>query len=157
MKKISGGLILYNRQICNQIKFLIAHPGGPFFKSRDLGWWTIPKGEPEENEEVFDAAIREFEEETGMKPNGPYMDLGNILQKNGKRVYAWAFEGDWEQERVPMCNEITLEYPKGSGKLWTFPEIDQAMMMNAEEAKKKLRSEQTPLIDRLLNHLRDKT
>jgi predicted NUDIX family NTP pyrophosphohydrolase len=92
-----------------------------------------------------------------MKPNGPYMDLGNILQKNGKRVYAWAFEEDWEQERVPMCNEITLEYPKGSGRLWTFPEIDQAMMMNAEEAKKKLRSEQTPLIDRLLNHIQDKT
>jgi predicted NUDIX family NTP pyrophosphohydrolase len=157
VKKISGGLILYNRQICNQIKFLIAHPGGPFFENRDLGWWTITKGEPEENEDVFDVAIRKFEEETGMKPNGPYMDLGNILQKNGKRVYAWAFEEDWEQERVPMCNEITLEYPKGSGRLWTFPEIDQAMMMNAEEAKKKLRSEQTPLIDRLLNHIQDKT
>jgi predicted NUDIX family NTP pyrophosphohydrolase len=157
VKKISGGLILYNRQICNQIKFLIAHPGGPFLENRDLGWWTIPKGEPEENEDVFDVAIRKFEEETGMKPNGPYMDLGNILQKNGKRVYAWAFEEDWEQERVPMCNEITLEYPKGSGRLWTFPEIDQAMMMNAEEAKKKLRSEQTPLIDRHLNHIQDKT
>ena len=153
MKKISGGLILYNRKIYNQVKFLIAHPGGPFFKNRDLGWWTIPKGEPEENEEVFDAAIREFKEETGMRPNGPYIDLGNILQKNGKRVFAWAFEGEWEYDRMPKCNEITLEYPKGSGKLWTFPEIDQAIMMNAKEAKKKLRAEQKPLIDRLLTYL----
>ena len=153
MKKISGGLILYNWKTSNQLKILIAHPGGPFFKNRALGWWTIPKGEPEENEEVFDAAIREFKEETGMRSNGPYIDLGNILQKNGKRVYAWAFEADWEKERVPICNEITMEYPKGSGKLWTFPEIDQAIMMNTEEAKKKLRTEQHPLIDRLLDHL----
>lgn len=156
MKKISGGLILYNRKSSNQLEFLIAHPGGPFFKNRDLGWWTIPKGEPEEKEEVFDAAIREFKEETGMTPNGPYIDLGSILQKNGKRVYAWAFEGKWANERIPKCNEITLEYPKGTGKLWTFPEIDQAIMMNTEEAKEKLRSEQKPLIDRLVKYLTEK-
>ena len=71
----------------------------------------------------------------------------NIIQKNGKRVFAWAFEGEWEYERIRKCNEITLEYPKGSGKLWTFPEIDQAIMMNAKEA------EQKPLIDRLLTYL----
>jgi len=153
MKKTSGGLILYNQKNGNQLKFLIAHPGGPFFKNRDDGWWTIPKGEPEENEEILDAAIREFKEETGKTPNGPYIELGNILQKNGKRVYAWGFEGDWDNDQKLKCNEITLEFPKGTGKLWTFPEIDQAIMTNAVEAKKKLRAEQYPLIDRLVNLL----
>lgn len=153
MKKISGGLVLYNLDILNEPKFLIAHPGGPFFKTRDLGWWSIPKGEPEDNEEVFDAAIREFKEETGMDSKGPYTSLGNILQKNGKRVYAWGFEGVWENERILKCNEITLEYPKGTGKMWTFPEIDQAIMLNAKEAKRKLRVEQEPFIDRLMDYL----
>ena len=153
MKKTSGGIILYNQKNGNQFRFLIAHQGGPFFKNRDHGCWTIPKGEPEENEEIFDAAIREFKEETGKTPCGPYIELGNILQKNGKRVYAWAFEGEWADDQKPKCNEITLEYPKGTGKLWTFPEIDQAIMMNAVEAKKKLRAEQYPLIDRLVKLL----
>ena len=78
----------------------------------------------------------------------------NIIQKNGKRVFAWAFEGEWEYERIPKCNEITLEYPKGSGKTWTFPEIDRALMLNPVAAKKKLREEQEPFIDRLLEKLR---
>ena len=153
MKKISGGLLLYNLDNLNEPKFLVAHPGGPFFAKRDAGWWSIPKGEPEENEEIFDAAIREFKEETGMDSIGPYKELGNILQKNGKRVYAWAFEGNWEKDQVPICNEISLEFPKGSGKMWTFPEIDQAIMLNADEAKKKLRDEQKPFIDRLIDSL----
>ena len=153
-KKISGGLVLYEQRD-ESIKFLIAHPGGPFFKNRDDGWWSIPKGEPEENEEIFDAAIREFEEETGLVPNGPYINLGDILQKNGKRVYAWGFPGTWAEGTVPRCNEITLEFPKGSGKTWTFPEIDQAIMMNENQAKQKLRAEQAPLIDRLIKMLQD--
>ena len=95
---------------------LVAHPGGPFFKNKDDGWWSIPKGEPEEGEDIFNAALREFEEETGLNPKGPFIDLGNILQKNGKRVYAWAFEGTWPKGKLPECNEITLEFPKGSGK-----------------------------------------
>jgi predicted NUDIX family NTP pyrophosphohydrolase len=153
-KKISGGLVLYEQRN-ESIKFLIAHPGGPFFKNRDDGWWSIPKGEPEENEEIFDAAIREFEEETGLVPNGPFINLGDILQKNGKRVYAWGFPGTWAEGTVPQCNEITLEFPKGSGKTWTFPEIDQAIMMNENQAKEKLRAEQAPLIDRLIKKLQD--
>ncbi len=153
-KKISGGLVLYE-QINESLKFLVAHPGGPFFKKRDDGWWTIPKGEPEKNEEVFDAAIREFEEETGLIPNGPYINLGDILQKNGKRVYAWGFPGNWAEGTVPQCNEITLEFPKGSGKTWTFPEIDRALMMDEKETKQKLRPEQAPLIDRLIKKLQE--
>jgi predicted NUDIX family NTP pyrophosphohydrolase len=83
ISKTSGGLVLYDITNINEPKFLIAHPGGPFFTNRDNGWWSIPKGEPEENEDIFDAALREFEEETGMIPHGPYIDLGNIIQKNG--------------------------------------------------------------------------
>tara|TARA_Y100001934_G_scaffold165809_1_gene197215 strand:- start:1162 stop:1632 length:471 start_codon:yes stop_codon:yes gene_type:complete len=151
-KKISGGLVLYNL-IGNSPRFLVAHPGGPFFRKRDEGWWSIPKGEPEEGEEIFDAAIREFEEETGLCPEGPYIELGTIVQKSGKRVYAWAFEGEWEDGRIPECNEITLEFPKGSGKEWTFPEIDQAELLPKDDAKRKLREEQHPFVDRLLDIL----
>lgn len=132
---------------------LVAHPGGPFFKNKDEGWWSIPKGEPEDGEEIFEAALREFEEETGLASTGPYIKLGDILQKNGKRVYAWAFEGTWPKGKKPECNEITLEFPKGSGKTWTFPEIDRALMLSPVVAKKKLRIEQEPFIDRLLEKL----
>ena len=154
-KRISGGLLLYNKN-GTSIRLLVAHPGGPFFRKRDEGWWSIPKGEPEEGEDIFDAAIREFEEETGLCPKGPYLELGDILQKNGKRVYAWGFEGEWEDGRIPECNEITLEFPKGTGKTWTFPEIDQAELFSLEGAKRKLREEQHPFVDRLLAILNEK-
>ena len=80
----SGGLLLYKGNTANDLKVLIAHPGGPFFKNRDNGYWSLPKGEPEDKEEMFDAALREFKEETGMSPTGPYIELGTIIQKNGK-------------------------------------------------------------------------
>ena len=102
---------------------------------------------------MFEAALREFEEETGMTPKGPFFDLGNILQKNKKRVYAWAFEGAWPKGKLPECNEITLEFPKGSGKTWTFPEIDRVLMLPPAEARAKLRDEQMPFVDRLVEIL----
>lgn len=154
MKKISGGLVLYKlTKYSNLLSVLVAHPGGPFFKNKDAGWWSIPKGEPDQGEDIFLAALREFEEETGEKPHGPYLDLGWIIQKNGKKVFAWAFAGDWEDGKIPVCNEITMEYPKDSGKMWTFPEIDQALLLPAEEAKQKLRPEQAVLVDRLIERL----
>ena len=154
MKKISGGLVLYKlTKHSNPLSVLVAHPGGPFFKNKDAGWWSIPKGEPDQGEDIFMAALREFEEETGEKPHGPYLDLGSIIQKNGKKVFAWAFAGDWEDGKIPVCNEITMEYPKDSGKMWTFPEIDQALLLPAEEAKQKLRPEQAVLVDRLIERL----
>lgn len=154
MKKISGGLVLYQFDPDPQkIKCLVAHPGGPFFKNKDEGWWSIPKGEPDPNEDIFAAALREFEEETGMPPHGPYLDLGSITQNNGKEVFAWAFEGCWPENREPICNQITMEYPKGSGKEWTFPEIDRVEFLPIELAKKKLRSQQAPLLDRLVKRL----
>jgi predicted NUDIX family NTP pyrophosphohydrolase len=154
-KRISGGLLLY-KITDDSPRLLVAHPGGPFFRKRDEGWWSIPKGEPEEGEDIFEAAIREFEEETGLCPEGPYLELGDILQKNGKRVYAWGFEGEWEDGRIPECNEITLEFPKGTGKKWTFPEIDQAELLSLEDAKRKLRVEQHPFVDRLIAILNEK-
>lgn len=154
MKKISGGLVLYKEDTDNQKVFvLVAHPGGPYFINKDAGWWSIPKGEPEPNEDIFLAALREFEEETGMAPTGPFLELGSITQNNGKEVFAWAFEGNWPEDRTLVCNEITLEYPKKSGKIWTFPEIDRVAFLPAEEAKLKLRQQQAPLIDRLLQRL----
>jgi len=154
MAKISGGLLLYKLgDNESPLKVLVAHPGGPFFKNKDEGWWSIPKGEPDPGEDIFLAALREFEEETGEKSKGPYLDLGSIIQKNGKEVFAWAFAGDWENGKIPVCNEITMEYPKGTGKMWTFPEIDQALLLPTKEAKQKLRPEQAVLVDRLIERL----
>lgn len=149
----SGGLLLYKGYTANDLKLLIAHPGGPFFKNRDNGYWSLPKGEPEDKEEMFDAALREFKEETGMSPTGPYIELGTIIQKNGKTVYAWAFRGNWPDGKIPDCNKISMEYPKGSGKVWTFPEIDEVRMLSAEDARLKLRKEQHPFLDRLIERL----
>ena len=151
-KKSSGGLLLYDQSV-GEIRMLVAHPGGPFFSKRDEGWWSIPKGEPEPEEGLFAAALREFEEETGLVPEGPFLNLGSIVQKRGKCVHAWGFAGKWEEGRIPECNEITLEFPKGSGREWTFPEIDRAEMLSPEEAKRKLRQEQHPFVDRLLQFL----
>jgi len=154
MAKVSGGLLLYKLgDNKSPLKVLVAHPGGPFFKNKDLGWWSIPKGEPDPGEDIFLAALREFVEETGEKSQGPYLDLGSIIQKNGKEVFAWAFAGDWEDGKIPVCNEITMEYPKGTGKMWTFPEIDQALLLPTKEAKQKLRPEQAVLVDRLIERL----
>ncbi|MEK9784328.1 MAG: hypothetical protein VW312_06750, partial [Opitutales bacterium] len=82
-------------------------------------------------------------------PQGPYLDLGSIMQKNGKEVFAWAFEGDWSIDRQHTCNEITMEFPAGSGKMWTFPEIDRVEFLPVDQARKKLRLQQVPLLDRL--------
>ncbi len=154
MKKVSGGLVLYLEDTENeQILVLVAHPGGPFFKNKDDGWWSIPKGEPEPLEDIFMTALREFEEETGMCPSGPFLSLGSIIQNNGKEVFAWAFEGNWPDDRKLICNEISMEYPKGSGKVWRFPEIDRVAFLPLEKAKLKLRPQQAPLLDRLKNRL----
>ncbi|MBT3569053.1 MAG: NUDIX domain-containing protein [Opitutae bacterium] len=154
--KVSGGLLLFNRsnKEDDTPRMLVAHPGGPFFQKRDEGWWSIPKGEPEENEDVFAAALREFQEETGKDAEGPFINLGSIKQKNRKQVYAWAFEGNWEEGSILKCKKITLEYPKGTGRMWTFPEIDRVEMLSPEDAKRKLQEEQRPFVDRLMKLLK---
>ena len=150
--KISAGLLLY--RIRNRApEVFLAHPGGPFFARKDNGHWTIPKGEPDEGEDLLAAAQREFGEETGFVPTGPFIDLGTILQKGGKTVHAWACEGDMPEGHVHSCNTFSTEWPIGSGKFQAFPEIDKVCFFPIPQARLKLKETQLPLLDRLLDHL----
>jgi len=106
-KRVSGGLLLY-RHNGHSLEVLLAHPGGPFFSKKDEGHWTIPKGEPDKEEDLFIAAKREFEEETGIVPKGDFIELGSIIQKGGKEVFAWAFEGSLPQNHIHTCNTVTI-------------------------------------------------
>ena len=150
--RVSAGLLLF-RLVKGEPEVFLAHPGGPFFARKDNGHWTIPKGEPDENEDLLAAAQREFGEETGFTPAGPFIDLGTILQKGGKTVHAWACEGDMPTGHVHCCNTFTTEWPIGSGKFQSFPEIDKVCFFPIPEARIKLKETQVPLLDRLLKHL----
>lgn len=134
---------------------LIAHPGGPFFAARDNGHWTIPKGEPNLGETMLEAAQREFYEEVGFKPEGPFFEIGSIQQKGGKIVYAWACESDFPAGYVHKCNTYRMEWPIKSGRFESFPEIDQACFVSVAEARRKLKSTQFPLLDRLLEKIQE--
>lgn len=153
--KVSAGLLLY-RLVKSEPEVFLAHPGGPFFARKDNGHWTIPKGEPNENEDLLAAAQREFGEETGFTPAGPFIDLGTILQKGGKTVHAWACEGDAPAGHVHCCNTFSTEWPIGSGTFQSFPEIDKVCFFPIAEARIKMKETQIPLLDRLLEHLRSK-
>jgi predicted NUDIX family NTP pyrophosphohydrolase len=154
MNKQSAGLLMYRRASDGAIELFLAHPGGPFFKNKDAGAWTIPKGELEPNEEPLDCARREFEEETGMRPDASdYLALGEIKQRGGKRVEAWAFEGDW-QERTLRGNQFEIEWPPRSGRRQSFPEIDRAEFFSLEVAREKINPAQIELIDRLVARLK---
>jgi predicted NUDIX family NTP pyrophosphohydrolase len=132
------------------LQVLLAHPGGPFFKNKDAGHWTIPKGEIDTNEEPLSAAIREFREEIGINidPAGKLIDLGSIRQKAGKVVHAWAVEG---RDATPSAcqSHFTIEWPPKSGKFQSFPEIDRAEFFDLPTAKTKINSAQIPFLDRL--------
>jgi len=130
------------------LEFFLAHPGGPFARRKDEGSWTIPKGEPAAGESLLEVAQREFEEETGLKPKGPFIELGCIQQKGGKWVHAWAFEGD--HDGPIRSNTFTMEWPPGSGKLQEFSEVDRAAFFPMAEAKRKLKETQIPLLERLV-------
>jgi predicted NUDIX family NTP pyrophosphohydrolase len=147
MPKISAGLLLY--RIRNGVlEFLLVHPGGPFWKNKDNGAWTIPKGEIADNEEPLAAAIREFEEELGFKPSGQFIELTPIKQKAGKLVHAWAFEGDCDPSKI-KSNNFSMEWPPRSGKQAEFPEVDRAEFFNLEAAKTKINPGQFPLLEEL--------
>jgi predicted NUDIX family NTP pyrophosphohydrolase len=152
--RVSAGLVMY-RVRDGQIEVFLAHPGGPFFAKKDEGHWTIPKGEPDEGEELLKTAQREFEEEVGLKPAGPYSELGTIQQKGGKIVYAWAFAGDWPGGREHQCNTFSTEWPLGSGRFKSFPEIDKVCFFPIPEARKKLKETQLPFLDRLVERLKN--
>jgi predicted NUDIX family NTP pyrophosphohydrolase len=145
----SAGILLYRlRQ--GQVEVLLGHPGGPFFGRKDLGNWSIPKGEPGSDETDLElTARREFEEETGHRvPAGPLIDLGRVRQKGGKVVYAWAAEGDLDPAQA-TSNTFSFEWPPFSGRMKTYPEIDRVDWFAPEEARRRLKEAQLPLLDRL--------
>jgi predicted NUDIX family NTP pyrophosphohydrolase len=133
------------------LEVLLVHPGGPFWKKRDLGVWTIPKGLVEPGEDLFHTACREFIEETGLSPQGPYLELPEIKQSS-KRVKAWAFEGDCDPT-VIHSNTFEMEWPPKSGKVQTFPEVDRAHWFAPDIAKRYLLKAQIPLLESLQSQL----
>ena len=144
---VSAGLLLFRRASAG-LQVFIAHPGGPFWKDRDAGAWTIPKGIVEEGEDFLDAARREFEEETSIQPVGPFIPLGSIRQKAGKTIHAWAWEGDADPSRI-VSNTMRTEWPRGSGRWLTYPEVDRCAWFDAATAREKLLPAQAELVDRL--------
>jgi predicted NUDIX family NTP pyrophosphohydrolase len=152
MPKLSAGLLLY-RVSEGYVEVLIGHPGGPFWAKKDDGAWSIPKGEYTEDEDPWAAARREFEEELGKPPpDGPRIDLPPLRQPSGKIITAYAVRGDLDLEGA-VSNTFTLEWPKGSGNVREYPEIDRVDWFSVDAARSKLLKGQRPLLDRLLDAL----
>ncbi|TAL49547.1 NUDIX domain-containing protein [Patescibacteria group bacterium] len=148
-RKTSSGILLY-RERAGELECLLVYPGGPFWKNKDDGAWGIPKGEIEENEDLLEAAKREFEEELGIQlPSETPLPLGSIEQKSGKVVYAWALKADLDLLKV-RSNTFTLEWPPKSGKFQEFPEIDRAEFFDVETARRKINPAQIPFLERFL-------
>ncbi len=149
MPKLSAGLLLY-RFVDDDLEVLIGHPGGPFWARKDDGAWSIPKGEYGEGEDPWTVAQREFEEEVGKKPpSGPRTDFEPVRQPSGKVITAFAVRGDLDLEGT-FSNTFELEWPKGSGNVREFPEIDRVGWFSVAAARLKLLKGQQPLLDRLL-------
>jgi predicted NUDIX family NTP pyrophosphohydrolase len=151
--KRSAGILLY-RLSGGAPEVLLVHPGGPFWARRDAGAWSVPKGEYEDADDPLAAARREFEEETGTAlETGELLELGDVKQKNGKVVSAWAAEGDLDPDAV-HSNTFTMEWPPRSGRAAEFPEIDRAGWFGIDDARQKLNPAQAEFLDRLLELLR---
>jgi predicted NUDIX family NTP pyrophosphohydrolase len=149
MAKQSAGILLYRFKHSRPEVFLV-HPGGPFFRNKDDGSWSIPKGEFTDEEEALTAAKREFAEETGAVIDGNFIELKPIFQKSGKKVFAWAVEGDMDHETI-VSNTFEMEWPPKSGKKQAFPEVDKAAWFDVETAKVKVIPAQVELIASLTN------
>lgn len=147
MPQQSAGIVLYRIQN-NSIQVFLVHPGGPYWSKKDEGAWSIPKGEFNENEEPLAAAKREFQEETGIKIAGEFIQLNPVKQKGGKMVYAWAVEGDIDPAKI-KSNSFEIEWPPRSGKMKSFPEIDKAAWFQLNDAQKKIIEAQSTLIKEL--------
>jgi predicted NUDIX family NTP pyrophosphohydrolase len=130
------------------LEVLLVHPGGPFWARKDRGAWFLPKGEVENGETELDAAKREFEEETGLKPTGPFLTLGSVKRRSGKIVAAWAFEGDCNPSAI-QSNMFTMEWPPRSGQRQEFPEIDRAAFFTRETAREKMHPEEFEFFKRV--------
>lgn len=144
--KHSAGLLGY--RIRDELEVLLAHPGGPFWATKDRGAWTIPKGEVNPGEASQDAAKREFFEETGFQADGELLELGEIFQKSGKRVEAWAIEGDWDPTELTSI-DFEMEWPPRSGRFGMYPEVDRAEWLTPQAAKAKIIPAQADFISRL--------
>jgi predicted NUDIX family NTP pyrophosphohydrolase len=144
--KQSAGILLYKLGI--HLEVFLVHPGGPFWKNKDAGTWTIPKGEFDHEEPALDAAIREFREETGVALKGQFQPLSPIRQKGGKRVYAWAIAGDLDPAAI-VSNTFEMEWPRGSGRQQTFPEIDRGGWYSLAEARRIINPAQAAFLDEL--------
>ena len=155
MPRESAGLLPYRKRR-GALEFLLVHPGGPFWARRDLGAWSIPKGEFLPDEDPLAAAIREFGEETGHTPSGDFQRLTSIKQAGGKVVHAWAVELDWDPEQL-ASNTFEMEWPPKSGKLRSFPEVDRAEWFAYDEAVRRILPAQRPLLDELQEGLGDQS
>jgi predicted NUDIX family NTP pyrophosphohydrolase len=143
----SAGLLLY-RRAGPALQVLLVHPGGPFWQRKDLGAWTIPKGEVTDGEALIDAARREFHEETGFAIDAPATPIGHVRLTSGKVIHAFAAEGDLDASRV-RSNTFELEWPRGSGHRRTYPEIDRAAWFDLTEARQRILPAQASLLDAL--------
>jgi len=153
MAKRSAGLLMY-RWCHGRLEVLLVHPGGPFFRRKDAGAWSIPKGELGEAEAALEAAQREFQEELGLEAAGPFVDLGQIRQRGGKRVQAWAMEGDCDPNAVES-QTFEMEWPPRSGQTQRFPEVDQVAFFGLTTARDKIHPNQAAFLDRLLEAIGD--
>jgi predicted NUDIX family NTP pyrophosphohydrolase len=151
VKRQSAGILLY-RQEASEWQVLLVHYGGPFWKDKDIGVWSIPKGEFTEPETPLKAAVREFKEETGTQVNGPFIPLQPITQKAGKKVYAWATAGNLVAAEI-VCNTFTMQWPPKSGQWQTYPEVDKAGWYSFEEAKEKINPAQIAFLEELAEKL----
>ena len=148
MPRRSAGILLHRRGAAG-LEVLLVHPGGPFWAKKDAGAWSIPKGEHDDAEDARACALREFEEETGSTPApGELTDLGEVRQKSGKVVRAWALAGDLDPETV-RSNGFEMEWPPRSGRRQTFPEVDRAGWFGLDEAREKINPAQAAFLDRL--------
>jgi predicted NUDIX family NTP pyrophosphohydrolase len=147
MAKTSAGLLLY-RHAPGRLQVLLVHPGGPFWARKDLGAWSIPKGEVGSGEDMLAAARREFREETGLEASGPVIPLGHVRQPGGKTVYAWAMSRDVDPGEL-RSNMFSMEWPRGSGQVREFPEVDRAEWFDLAEAHRRILPGQAAFLDLL--------
>ena len=148
MAKRSAGLLMYRRRN-GQVEVFLVHPGGPFWAKKDMGAWSICKGEYAESELPLEAAKREFQEETGFTAQGSFLELGVVQQASGKIVSAWAFEGDCDPGKL-ISNHCQVEWPPRSGRMIEIPEVDRGGWFSLEAARERILKAQEPFLDRLM-------
>jgi predicted NUDIX family NTP pyrophosphohydrolase len=154
MPLTSAGILPYRLKV-GCLEVLLVHPGGPFWARKDLGSWSIAKGEYLEGEDPLQAALREFFEETGHRPAGPFLPLSPRKQPSGKIIDAWAAESDWDASNL-VSNTFTIEWPRGSGKVREFPEVDRAEWFDIAEAARRILPGQREFLDELYEKLTGK-